>query len=302
MDPREKLLQLRYYPSIGTKSCEQANILTSEDVYDPEAAKQKLGRLGEQRVDDALNEMCSDKIVMQANRGRIIPGRNYDITDTFLGSLKKSLDGDHFAKAAAFKVRIDEAFIKGETLTFSYHADDGEALALTNLVAALRIRLVPQQVPGNKFGLLDGSYRTRFMDKSLLHFDLSIQPTESYIVGNPLVPLPPPPQEHLEYGADGAVDQEGGLLLPTPVWFDIHENFVSVMWYKALAAVLTIVSMRSGVTFAELQRCVKPSLQRYELVLMLDWLVEAKAVRKITDGWVTEEWWWLLFPLPEELE
>lgn len=263
----------------------KANVLTSEKVYHPKLAKQKLLQLGEDCLDRALDELSSERIVTHAHKGRTIPGRNYDITEHFLGCLRKPLDETHFAKAAAYKNRLDQAF-QGPSgrLTLSYQAEDGEMLAVINLVANKYVELIPRNLQASRFGLMDGSYLTRFMDKSRLHFDLDIIPTASYPYGNPLLPLAaPPPQAHL-------VDDR----LPIPVWYDIHGNFVGVMWKKVLAAVLATTSMRSGITLSELQRCTRPSLQAYELTWLMDWLVQVKAVRPVPNGWATDEWWWLI--------
>lgn len=249
-------------------------------------------QLDEDCLTEALNELTSTRVVTHANKGRAIPGRNYDITESFLIGFKKTLHEPHFSKAVAYKAQMDEAFSKpGASVPFTYIASDGESLALINLVAHQRVRLVPRNVPNNRFGLMDGSYRTRFMDKARLHFDLDVVPTNDYIFGNPLLssPLPPPPR-HPD-------DQEGRR--PIPVWYDIHGNFVPIMWKKVLMAVSTLVSMRSGIHLKELRRCLKTSLEEWELKLVLDWLVQIKAFKEVDEGgeiegWAVGEWWWMV--------
>lgn len=246
--------------------------------------------LDEDCLGKALNELTSTRIVRHANKGRSMPGRNYDITDQYLNSFKKTLDEPRFNVALAYKAKMDEAFKKpGGSVPFTYYASDGESLALLNLIAHKRVRLVPRNVPMNRFGLMDGSYRTRFMDKSRLHFEMDVVATDDYIFGNPLLssPLPPAPRPD---------DHDGRP--PIPVWYDIHGNFVPVMWKKVLMAVMSVVSMRTGINLKELRRCLKPSVEEWELKLVMKWLVEIKAVRGLSEceieGWAVGEWWWMV--------
>ena len=47
---------------------------------------------------------------------------------------------------------------------------------------------------------------------------------------------------------------------------------------------------------------VKPSLDLWELELMLEWMVQAKAVKKAGTGYGLEEWWWMCLGEGELLE
>ena len=270
------------------RSWVRANIITSEQNYRADEAKRKLLRLGEERVSKALAGLCSQRIVSHANKSRPMPGRSYDITETFLSGMRKGIDEKQYAAAAAYKLRMDDLFRRGEPCMYSYIASDGETLAVLNLVAQRRVRLQARNVPHNKFGLMDGSYRTRFMDKQRLRFGIEVVPTEGYYVeGNPLLThLPAPPHKHL---TDETV--------PIPVWFDIHGNFVPIMWRKVLAAVLNALTVRAGTTVSELARVFRQSVEKHELELLLDWLVAANVVGRIEGGgYLTKEWWWMVLP------
>ncbi|KAI9801614.1 MAG: hypothetical protein M1825_003293 [Sarcosagium campestre] len=268
----------------------RANVITPESDYDPQAATEKLSRLGPAWLDLALEHLKSEHVITHVNKGRLMPGRNYDITEQFLTSLKRPLEEKHFKSAAEYKAGLDQTFSTGtSTSAVSYFAGDGEVLALINLLASGQVRLLPGNIPSDKFGLMDGSYKTRFMDKSRLAVSLSVQatPTYTYSRGNALR-LTPPPQQHL-------VDEN----LPVPIWFDLHGNFMLAMWYKALAAVLSILATRPGLTLISMQRLMKPSLRQWELGLIVDWMVQVGAARKIGDGWVADtHWWTLMDPSP----
>jgi len=268
------------------KSWVRANVITPEEIYNSEEARRKLLSAGEDAIESALRELISDKILQQENRGRLIPGRNYDISASFLNNLKKNLEVTHFQQAAAYKLSLDRSFAEHGIATHSYHASDGDVLALTNLLAHHRINIHPRDPPRNKFGLTDGGYKTRFMDKSRLNFTVDVQPSATYVYGNPLLPLPPPPQQHL---AHPHPTLEGRI----PAWFDIHGNLVSVMWQMSLAACLATLAHRPGMGAWEMARMLKGSLEAWEVEKVFEWMVSAGAARRAgLEGYEVGEWWW----------
>ena len=286
------------------KSWVRANIITPEEVYNPDAARAKLLSAGEDVIETALKELMADRILQQENKGRLIPGRNYDISNSFLTNLKKNLEPIHFRQALHYKLSLDKAFTEHGSATYSYHASDGDVLALLNLVAHRRVLLTPRNPPMKKFGLTEGNYKTRFMDKSRLNFEVDIRPAPSYRHGNPLLPLPPPPHDHLRLQCqDPPSASVTTLKARIPVWYDIHDNLVPVMWDIALAAVLACLALRPGAGVRQLARSMRPSLEAWEVELVVRWLVEARGARRLEvvdrdagegkgDGYVVEEWWW----------
>ncbi len=184
--------------------------------------------------------------------------------------MKKHVNETQYAKASAYKAMLDETFRAGNLAQFVEWITDGEVLALTNLLANRRVRVFPRTFASKITGLLDGGYQARLMDKERLKMKLLIEPTDTYIYGCDCGELlgggtmPRPPQEHLN-------DETK----PIPIWFDIHGNFVEPMWRKILSAVLTMISLRSVITTRELKRCFTPSLEGFELRLVVEWLVKA---------------------------
>lgn len=150
------------------------------------------------------------------------------------------------------------------------------------MVAEKRITLTPMSVPAKKWGLTDGSYETRQMDKKLLNFDIEIRPLPAYIEGVPLSPFPPPPSHHL-HNPNAKI----------PLWYDIHGQLVPVMWEMALAAILALLAIRSGIGAKELEKVVPLAMDVWEIEQVLEWLVSAKAARKVGSGCAVNEWWWL---------
>ncbi|KAI9695725.1 MAG: RNA polymerase III transcription initiation factor complex subunit [Candelina mexicana] len=272
------------------KSWIKANVVGPEETYDQDVAYAKLQSLGESTVESATKYLLSSKVLTQANKGRVIPGRNFDISKGFLENLKRMLDESHFQQATAFKTSLDAAFREKGEFVFSYHAKDGDSLAVMNLVTSGRIRLKPRNEPKEPFGLLDGGYKTRGMDKRKLIFDVVITPSPSYIYGNPLLPLPPapkPPKADARY-EDSEQDQR------IPVWYDIHGGFVSQLWSLILASVVGTLALRPGTTVADMTSYVSPSLEIWEVKEVMNWLAGIGVAEQRGEGWDVLEWWWLV--------
>jgi transcription factor C subunit 3 len=260
----------------------QANTITSVHLYNGHRAKEKLLPLCDM-IDDAVYNLRSRKILTHVKADRTLPGRNFDLADSFFYALKKHISDTQFVRARMFKLELDSAFVERNCAEVPFLARDGDMLALNNLLSHGRVELVPDNLPDIKSGLIEG-YVTRQIDKKRLRFDLRIKPTDSYIYGNPLIPLPHPPCSHL-----------GDDTKQIPLWYDIHGNFVAVMWWKVLAAVMSVLALRPGIGIDEAVKSLRPAVEEWELRLLMEWLVSAKVAKKVHGGgFVTEEWFWML--------
>lgn len=284
----------------------RANVITPDPVYDSNQAHEKLIKIEEQ-LPQALDHLLGAKIIRMENKGRQIPGRNYDISDSVLTMFKRQWDVRYLKKTAAAKKTIDEAFAKDGKLTISYQASDSEMTAMTNLIAAGRAKVVPllpetKHTMGapyprlTKWGFTEGNYKTVHMDKSRLHFLLELHPTYTYIQGIPIAPIPAPPLSK----------QFPGELGPRlPLWTDIHGNLIKVYWEMTVMATLWLLAFRPGLKIDEISKgAYKGKLWNWELEMFLSWAENAGLAKKLefggdngpeADGWVVSEWWWLAF-------
>ena len=265
------------------KSWIRANIMTPESTYNPSAARAKLSTFPDRTIEDALKQLLLDRVLTQENKGRLVPGRNYDISDFLISRLKKNIQRAHFHQAATYKHQLDHEFEKKGFAKYSQAAGDGDMVVIVNLLAHQRITVVPIDVPMNKWGQTDGGYETRQMDKRRLNFSLELRPSPTYIYGDPLEPLPAPPSHHLH-----------NPMAKIPLWYDIHGSLVPVMWEMALAAVVAILAVRPGIGALELEKVMRPAMEVWELQVVLEWLVHASAAKQVGQGFIVEdEWWWL---------
>ncbi|KAL1876037.1 hypothetical protein Plec18167_005298 [Paecilomyces lecythidis] len=314
------------------KSWVRANVITPEETYRPADARHALERFGERLVRDAVQSLVMERSISMGNKGRIAPGRNYDITDYFLATLsrKRPIDSAQLKIAARFKTAVlDKEFRQQTHHEVSYAAEDGEILALINLVAEGRVALRPRDPPRAKYGLTDGGYLTRLIEKSKLRFIIEAHPVRGkYVYGNPIrekLLTVPPPRGDMDIDL---IDRTATVTpMPSamqwvprpfpgriPIWFDVHRNFIKRVWDLSAAAVIGIVALRPGISAASIASMVKPSMGAWEVELLLEWMEQVTIVRHELPcqeklqavaqeqgperanepGWFVREWWWLV--------
>lgn len=288
------------------KSWVRANVLTPDSEFDSSVAHAKLVKLGESALPQALDELLGAKIIRVENKGRAVPGRNYDISDAVLAAFKRTWDAQLLRKAAAFKQTIDAAFATDGKLSIAYSAPDHELLAMTNLISTGRARVVPllPRIDNDfaapwprltKWGFTDGNYKTVQMDKERLHFGLELRPTRTYVPGNPVATTVAPPLRRPR------IHGEAGARLP--LWADINGNLIPGVWDMMLMATLHVLAFRPGLTAEAMAKVYKGKLWAWEVELFLLWAEEVGLARRIGGegigaseaGWTTAEWWWLAF-------
>ena len=293
-----------------TRTWVRANVITLDEGYDAHWARTRLTAIGEPNIEAAVNDLLSAKVILQANKGRLIPGRNYDLTEYCLTRLRRKLEAHMFRQATSYKARLDAVFKERGSIEFSYHTQDAEVMAVLNLAAHDRIRILPKNPPMKPFGLVDHGYRTRHMDKTRLNFDIELRPTASYVNGNPLLPMPPPPGPVsctvLPSSTNNAQPQAIYIDSPSslerlPFWIGINNTFIPAAWDLALAAVLSLLAVRPGTSPQELAKTLRPALEAWEIALVLQWCVQARlgtwadggAIKSENGGVRLTEWWWM---------
>jgi len=270
------------------KSWVRASILTPVEDYNQGFAKQKLSQIGNALVAKASSALLEMKLLLPKNKGRPTPGRPYDISDHFHNAFRTRLDQTHFQDARNFKVMLDQHFANGETAEVAWMASDGATMAITNLQAAGRIRLVPFNVIINKFGLLDGGYQTKILDKTRLRFGMRIEPTETYIFDKDMQVI-----KTMYDGNHNPPNHDRAI----PVWIDLNGELMREWWQKSIAAVLATMALRPGVKISEVGRIMGVGMEEWEVRLVVEWCIGVGAlevVKQGLEGWNVSEWWWLI--------
>lgn len=278
-----------------TKTFVRANIVTPEDTYDPAKSNTILERFGEKRIQSAVESLMKDRVIGQNNRGRVAPGRNFDITDHLLQQLnrRRMIECGILKQAAAFKISTLDLKMWDEGVAeVQYNAEDGHILAMINLFTNGHVELFPRGAPRDKFGLVDDGYLTRQMDKTKLRFAVDVKPTASYVYGNPIeervTSTKPPALSPLEPGNPQKI----------PLWMDLNGHLVQPLWEMGLASVIGCLVLREGLSAKGISSMIKPAMAPWEIEMMLGWLTDIGVVQGEDVGsekrWKVQEWWWMV--------
>ncbi|PYH41605.1 putative TFIIIC transcription initiation factor complex subunits Tfc3 [Aspergillus saccharolyticus JOP 1030-1] len=286
------------------KTWVRANVVTPEETYRPMEARQSLERLGEPMVHQALQSLVTERALNMSNRGRITPGRNYDVTEYFMLAISKrrAIESTQLRRAHRFKTEILDPVLRDQGyVEIDWNAEDGDILVIMNMLWAGRVLLKPRDPPRDKYGLTEGGYLTRQLDKTKLRFTVDVWPTDTYVFGNPIqekTSALKPPRLAEE------VDSVTSLPAKIPLWYDIHGDFVRVLWDLTVAAVVGCVATRPGISAHDIAGMVKPTMGGWEVQLLLEWMKEVGVVKldwtgraehdENEPGWRVDEWWYMV--------
>ena len=290
----------------------RANISTPEADYDAHVAFDKIHSFSDSTIHSSLKSLVADRTITDMSvEDASETRRKYVLSSSLYARLSRPLTPAHFHRAASFKAVLDRAFAsEGEgRVRWDPRADDGDAMAVMNLLAHRRVKIIPVDLPVDKWGLTDGSYVTRTMDKSRLNFNMDIVPAaERYLWGNPLksrndhddnetIAIPAAPSPHLQaIRTTTAFMDHSDALAPRkiPLWYSIHDTLIIELWELSVSSVMGILAMRSGASAAEIEKTVRPAMEVWEVREVLEWMVDAQiAVRTGREGYMVGEWWWM---------
>ncbi|MCJ1311188.1 hypothetical protein MMC25_004859 [Agyrium rufum] len=300
------------------RSWVKSNIATPETSYDTGIARTHLSQLPEETIASAVNELLGTKVLAQQNKGRLVPGRNYDFSEHFLNRLGRNISVRTLRTAAHYKSKIDTLLAEHPSGTgfpgieIDEKVGEGEMICISSLIHSKQLLVVGHDIPMNSggfVGLDERSYKTRTLDKSQLKFDMRIMPLEGYTPGSPLnYPRPPPPRGRLLYPfsrrPNGLVTPEERMRFTAiPVWFDINGDLINLLWEMSLAAVLSIVVFRPGCEASVVEKLLVPCLEAWEIELLFEWFVAAGAavwIGKGQRGILVNEGWWAVLGTDED--
>lgn len=276
---------------------------TNPDQYSPYEIRDKFkglvreGHLTEQEVSDLLEATIFDlehrRVAIKAKSKALTTGRPYRLNEHFSRTLDRYANEVKFSVAADFKLKLDQAFKRGETVELPWRTEDGMILAAFNLQAAGRVRIEPRNRPSIPFGFKPGFYESRKFPKSYYRFDLQIVPTERYVYNEDIDVL------HSATLPDNipAATKDGKL----PMWCDFFGTPDRPRWFKMLAGVFFAYATRGAMTDDFTTQALKPCFEQFEIEVVRKWGLKNGLLRELTvpGGAVTvTEWWWLVLGQP----
>lgn len=285
------------------RSWVRALCCTDSDKYTPLSIKKKFlalardGQRTEQEVSDLLEETIRDlehrRIAIKQKSQALATGRPYKLNEHFLRALDRFSNEDKFNVAAAFKVKMDEAFRKGNPVEIPWRTEDGMVIAAFNLQAYGRVRIEPVKKLNVPFGFKPGFYESRKFPKSYYRFDLQVTPTSRYMYNEDI--------EILQTATDDSVIPGAADDGKLPMWCDFFGEPDRFRWFKMLSAVLFVLAVRGAMTDEFAAQALRPCIETFEVEMIRRWALKMGVVREITEGCnavSVSEWWWLICGLP----
>lgn len=276
------------------KSWILSNIVAKEQTYNSVEAKEKLSQFPSDVIDECVKEFVRDRVIMQENRGRIIPGRNYSLTENFYHAFgrRRAVDIDMLRQAVQTKQTLDDDFERDGFSQVRYTAVDGEAMAIMALAAEGRVRIHPSDPPSNPMGLTEGNYETRGLDKAKFKFQMVVTPdSQRYEYGNPV-------RETVSTHPIPIVEQDQTALEKPPLWVDINGNVNQDMWQSVVCSVVGILAVRPNIPAQGICEQLQGYLALWDVERTLTWLEEVGLATKVDrEGdsmWKAKGYWWLV--------
>ncbi|KAF7955546.1 hypothetical protein EAE96_004472 [Botrytis aclada] len=283
------------------KSWCRAAAVTPDHLWDSKAANKLLNRLPSAIIIEAREDLLKNKIITKNKRLRT-NGRVYNLPDAFNAVFVRTgkiIFEKQYREAYLFKCELDQKFQNGETIVnIPWGVNEGAVLAITNLQANGCIHIQKSNIRANKFGLTEGGYETRLIDKAKYRFQMDIAPTSRYVYNHEIPNLDALISEPPFVGARGAL----------PVWRSITGEVIEGMWRKVLLGVTGAFVLRSSIDIEGLERVFAPSLDAWEIKQLIDWGVERGVWQKCDyeglgatareaqdmEGWEVGDWWWMI--------
>lgn len=277
--------------------CTEQDKDTAYNIRDKFKTLMRDGLRNEHELNDLLQATVFDlehrRIAIKSRAKPLAEGRPYKLNEHFSSTLDRFSNDNRFMVAAEFKLKLDEAFKKGETVDIPWRTEDGMVLAAFNLQAAGRIRIEPIRKLDIPFGFKPGFYESRKFPKSFYRFDLHVRPTAAYLYNEQIEVL------HRATRPDNipAATDDGKL----PMWCDFFGVPDRRRWFKMLAGVLFVLATRGAMTDEYATQALKPCFELFEVETVRKWGLEEGLLREVTveGGAVTvDEWWWLVLGNP----
>lgn len=301
-------------PSLA-KSYVRANILTPESSYDPSEARQVLANISINAIDDAIVSFTESKAFRRKGKGRLVPGRNWEIGPAHLSAFADCNlpDGPNMrARALSYKEDLDRTLAptagiqdpplkRAKTMPLKKIVSTEEVFVLMELFAAGKINLQPDTGPithevfGTRnfpkgalsiWGMIDVKkkflYNTRLIEIDDLCTPVTILPTKKYYEKTNMTPDMP----NLFAHAASSLKQRGSPETPMllPYWGSIHGEFLPSLFHRLASAVLSMVAQQPGVDAEGIAKRLSKAaiVNKWEIEAMLQLLKEADTVETRT--------------------
>lgn len=276
------------------KSWVRSLCCTDESKYTVQQIKDKFSALGPdperntKLVQQAIDQLTQERVICKS-RKPMLGGRPYRLNEYFTYMVGKLGQQAKYQEAALLKTKLDTIFSRGDRMKVPYTLDDGSVMALTNLNAAGRIRLVPVDLPDIPWGFEPGNYESRKFPKSYYYFGMEVVPTERYLYNEDIDVLK-------AIAAEGP--PPGSPRGELPQWIDFFGKRDAQRWMEILGAFCFMYATRGFLTTEGVCSALRPILEEFEAQAIIDWGKKTGVLKDSEEGYgtIVGEWWWLAVP------
>jgi transcription factor C subunit 3 len=268
---------------------------TSEAKYSVRKIKDKFLTLSGDSAErsslllkEAIVQLTIQRVICRSKKTPL-GGRPYRLSEWYLSTLNRVAQRSKYQDAAAFKTQMDGIFRTGGIFEIPYTLNDGSMMALTNLNAAGRIKLVPLDIPNIPFGFEPGNYESRKYPKSYYHFRLRAKPTNLYQYNEDITVLQAVAREGLP-----STTMKGEI----PQWVDFFGRYDTRRWCDILGAFCFTYATKGPMAAKDVCNSLSPILDEFEARLIIEWGIKTNVLEEVMDGSsvTVGEWWWLAVP------
>lgn len=288
---------------ITARSWVRALCSTEADQYTPYQIRDKFltltrdGQRSNEQVSSLLESAIFDlehrRIAIKQKSSALTTGRPYKLNEHFSRTLDRYSNEDKFTVAGDFKLRMDEAFRRGESVDIPWRTEDGMMIAALNMQAHGRVHIEPVKRLDIPFGFKPAFYESRKFPKTYYRFDIHIVPTPAYLYNEDIEVLArATAQDNIPAETD-----DGKL----PMWCDFFGRPDRHRWFKMLAGVFFMLATRGAMTDDFAAQALKPCFEEFEIETIRKWGLKEGLLAETTvpGGAVTvTEWWWLVLASP----
>ena len=249
------------------KSKLKALFATGANDFSSDKARSLFPNSSSELYSKALSELEDQKAIAFLGEDSKI---KFTLTDKLLSITDCKMDDKFFKSAANLYDILEQVNPLKKGIILSKTTNNGCFAALYNLFADHKIQLtrVDQAPPSLK------SYSTKSQDRRKLESDFILSNLVRYKFQTlRKVPIPSgPPCSRL--------------------WINLDGKFNGVLWVKSVCALIWCIVFRPGVRLISLCYRMAPFLEKFEVRILLDWLVERNVARKGAYGgyWIQPCW------------
>ena len=259
------------------ESAVKSVLLTAEVDYNADIGSAYAKRYGSiEAIEKATVSMLDRGLVIDVKGGsnRLIPGRNYELSDRVFKKLKSTVPKSLLTQAAAFEDHVKTAFDQGKNVLFPVLADNGTSAASVEMAIVRDAMLEPGHRGWTAKGLID-NYEVRKIEPHVVDYPIVLCKGLNTTPSEPILPPTVPD-------------------LPV-FWVDIHNIIMETVYKQLVATIISHTIQRGAFVKPEFLRITQPYILRHELDVLMDDLTQRNIFKRSANVYVLSSHYYRAF-------